>query len=343
MGHNDSITLLKPRSHIDCLICAVRPSLTFCKVNILNCSYKCCHNSPPSQAEFSVSSTFQFLNFLCNVVLLASMIEDISEISRGLKAEHLLTFMKISIGCCVMYCNTCYIFATKHKIKEYNGLLSIINHKLLYGLKLVLSEERYTQISRKLFHLVWALCAFELLNLCFLFTLTSAELSRWLSIVASEVSFFALLALLVYFIQNIEIYRSLLDKCFSETESALKTRDEESLLEKLETMQRLYMAIRSNFALSGIFFSPSVIVFYITNTVILIICLTYVTLLYFRGRIEFQTYDCQTFVKAMVVIVGQIFFCFESENLNSLVQEPMSFLFKYPISRLGNGEASRVS
>ncbi|RZC40214.1 uncharacterized protein BDFB_010910, partial [Asbolus verrucosus] len=163
----------------------------------------------------------------------------------------------------------------------------------------------YRCINNKLFRLVVALGALELLNICFLFALKTADLDHWISIIASEISMIALIALLLYSVQNNQIYISLLKKCFAEIEHALSNHDKISLAEKLKSLQRLYMALRSNFIMSGIFLSPSVMVFYITNTVV--------------GRSEFYAYDYQIFIKSVIVVLGQIFFCFESENLNNLV------------------------
>ena len=327
--------------HADCLICTIRPSLNFCRLNILNTNYKCKHTSLIiSRAKFKVSKTFQFLNLLCNIVLAGTVIKDLVTIYQDLEPQHLFTFMEVSINICVIYCNTSYILATKEKVKEYNGLLAIVDNK--YGMDFVISEESSQHINKKMKTLITVLSIFELLNLGVVVAVNSTDFIKWMRVLPSELSTMALITLQVHLIQNSEIYTSLVHKCLSEIESSLTSCQGIFVSEKLQMMQRLYMALRRNFILSGNFFSPSAIVFYIMNTVLLIICQTYVVLLYFRGKVEVYASCSQIFVKSLVVVVGQIVFCFQSENLSSLIQQPMSFLMKFPLSRLSNNEASKV-
>ncbi|RZC38916.1 hypothetical protein BDFB_010968, partial [Asbolus verrucosus] len=158
----------------------------------------------------------------------------------------------------------------------------------------------------------------------------------------------------LYVLQFLNVYRRMLEKCLAEIEKYL---DDFHELSQASKAQRLYMCLRRNFQVNEEYLQPGVIIVYTVDMCLLLIGYTYFAVLFVDGEVpilkfdayvliksgatvlafsylcyeaqqpphggsdrsEFYAYDYQIFIKSVIVVLGQIFFCFESENLNNLV------------------------
>ena len=281
----------------DCLICAIRPSLNFNKLHIFNADYYCYHTKIASKPRFKVSRTFQLLSVTYCLVLLAGIVKDTSKLREGMSAKDLFVMIRIANSVCISYCQMCYTHLTKAKLIEYNGLLSLISKRKAFGLKFMLTKSDVKKMNNRMFYAVLFASSLELLNFIPLFALENIDINLFADIVTSELATFGFLTILVLVTENFEIFATLFQRCLNQMEIYLSGCEQEcpfeeqlyntnaTKCEKLQAMQRLYLAIGKCFKFCEVMFPADVMITYILNSMILVLLDGYVFVLYLRDRL----------------------------------------------------------
>ncbi|KAF2881811.1 hypothetical protein ILUMI_24367 [Ignelater luminosus] len=136
----------------------------------------------------------------------------------------------------------------------------------------------------------------------------------------------------------------LFKKCFKNIKIILleeieKSNKNRSKTVSLQKLNNLYMCLVWNYRYLITFLQPSLLVIWI-SVMIIVICLFYILLLAYSLH-EFKR-DLFLEIRTYGILAMPIFVLTETEKLNCISEDILSFLFKYPISKLNPAEAAQV-
>ncbi|KAF2899422.1 hypothetical protein ILUMI_06753 [Ignelater luminosus] len=349
---------LSRRIH-DCIACLLRPLLRMGSVcGISTLSIHCRHSDNlTSIARFDKSSKLLIISFVLSIPMLLGIIENLREIlsfeGNTMRLLGLLVEILFSVGAA-----TCWIFSLskyKEKVIELNGLSAIIENRQFYGINTFLSTGTTKIFLRRIYLMISfiVLIDFNFILYCLDEEKDIEVHLLLLKVVMIAFCSYAQAAAILQCLLSTCLYVTLYQKCFFHIEKALDQRiihQKRQICQKqqiaqvfplevtLQRLIRLYLGLTYNHRQLVVYMNPSFTIWWLVLMSILILCFYFLVIVYIRS--EFG--DPLLVSRSYGSVFGIIMYVATIERLNIMSQDILSFLFKYPISKLSRAEAAQV-
>ncbi|KAJ3663180.1 hypothetical protein Zmor_007486 [Zophobas morio] len=354
MSDHNSIILNQNRHKSipsDCIICAMRPGLYLNQINIYQARFFCSHSSPPSKPHFQPSKTAKVLTILCSCILLYGVYADLNQISGKFTSKHVILYLEMFLNILTVLFNGTFFSKNGIKLREAHGLIAVINNKFKFGVDVLLTGKSAKKIHDILFYATIMFLLEELIMFNITFAVENVDNDLFIRMFMLEILILSNAVLGIACVQALHLYKAIFGRCYSEIEeflsrlylSGVEDQTPGSLLiERLQKLQRLYMCLRRNYKLNEQFFQPVVFVGYSLYVCILLIGYGYFGMTFFLGEISMLKFDIYLIIKSLAIAIAFGYLCYEAQYIATMSEELLSFLFKFPISKLTVLECAQI-
>ncbi|KAG5879178.1 hypothetical protein JTB14_037436 [Gonioctena quinquepunctata] len=331
----------------DCYICAFRPAILFSLGVTYYSIPQCQHIHPVTKARFVRKRLVLILNLFYMVTLLSAIVINIRDINVNNSFEELMKKFITLVRCTNVLCFLISArMMNKHVMKYTKDIVNIIENRRYYGIQSILSGKQ----SKTLQTSVASVIVFTAVYVStFVISSLLKNFGYKIIIYGTAKSIHDIIVVCVAFnLIFIEIIYHMILKNFNRIvkehlSTALDKRNKNQipfLVEKLQNLQKFYIAIYKNHKEHVL--SVGNLVYYVSqvNNVIFVLVFTYLYYSYcWMNNIAAEYFFlCDVFV---LTFITKVFFDKVDAVFHSN-EDLLSYLYTYPISKLSESEAAQV-
>ncbi|KAJ3663179.1 hypothetical protein Zmor_007485 [Zophobas morio] len=335
----------------DCPVCATRPALYLSYVNVFQARFFCRHSEPPSRPHFETSNFFKIITITLNLILIFGIYHDIIHISGKFTPKHVILYLEIVFNATTIIFN--FVFVLKHetKLRESQGLIELINNKFKFGVYTILPANAAKFLYRLCLFLVLVFVSEELVMFNAIFAFENMDNELFVRLFILQVIILSLGGLGFFAIQMFFLYDRLFKRCYYEIEKFLSRQlvsaevsqiSGRVFINRLQKLQRLYMCLRRNFKVNEELLQPTVILVFTVYVCLLLIGYGYFATTFVMGHVGMLKFDLFILAKSLGLALWFCYLCYEAQMISMMNEKIVSYLFKYPVSKLNPIESAQV-